>query len=91
MVSAARWQQSPLFDPTNAGQMIQEHYTGLPGGYSSMYFNRIPTDASLAGLGAATVDWYQLGAALAGVAVVATIGLLGWKQRDLIKKWRTSR
>lgn len=51
MLSLTQWRQSPVFDMFNPGQMIQEHYTGLPGGYSSYYFDRVPTDATLMGLG----------------------------------------
>ena len=45
MLELTRWRQSPVFDITNPGQMIQEHYTGLPGGYSSYYFDQIPTES----------------------------------------------
>lgn len=43
MLMLSAWQQTTQFEPDNPGQMIQEHYTGLPGGYSSFYFNRVPT------------------------------------------------
>lgn len=49
MVTLSQWQQTPAFDPTNPGQKIVEQYTGLPGGYSSFYFNPIPPTATLAG------------------------------------------
>lgn len=100
MVSASRWQQSPLFEPANTGQMIQEHYTGLPGGYSSFYFDQIETGATLAGLGHARkstggkapmqllglngLDNYQLFGASAVFLGIVATGYLAWKQRDLI-------
>ena len=42
MILLDAWQQTPYFEPDNPGQQVQEHYTGLPGGYSSFYWNRIP-------------------------------------------------
>jgi len=50
MYTLDTWQQSATFDPANPGQMVQEHYTGLPGGYSSFYFNKVPNTSSLEGL-----------------------------------------
>ncbi len=56
MYKLDRWQQTPNFDPSNPGQMIQEHYTGLPGGYSSFYYNKVPTEATLQGVLANATD-----------------------------------
>lgn len=50
MYTLDTWQQSATFDPANPNQMIQEHYTALPGGYSSFYFNKVPNTSSLEGL-----------------------------------------
>lgn len=49
MIQLDRWQQTAVFEPDNPGQQIQEHYTGLPGGYSSFYYNRVPVEATLQG------------------------------------------
>jgi hypothetical protein len=37
------FEQSAIFDPTNPDQIVYERYTGIPGGYGSFYFNRVPT------------------------------------------------
>ena len=73
MYTLARWEQTGLYDPTNPGQLIGEHYTGLPGGYSSFYWNRIPSDAALAGTLAAAngVSWgIKLGAGIGLIAIL---------------------
>ncbi len=88
MVSAHRWQQTALFEPANTGQMIQEHYTGLPGGYSSFYFNTVPTDATLAGIG---VDKWQVASVVGILAVAALGGFVAWRQRDMLAAWRKAR
>jgi hypothetical protein len=72
MLELTRWRQSPVFDITNPGQMIQEHYTGLPGGYSSYYFDRIPTEShSLQGLGDGA-PWSMI--AWTGLVLGAVVG-----------------
>lgn len=50
MIKLDQWQQSAVFEPDNPGQQIQEHYTGLPGNYSSFYWNRVPVEATLSGV-----------------------------------------
>ena len=74
MILMSSWQQSPLFEPDNPGQMVQERYTGLPGGYSSFYFNRVPNDAVLQGSSLAAAQGSKVGwvlGALFGLAAVA--------------------
>lgn len=44
------WEQSAQFDPTNPDQKQLIYYTALPGGYSSFYYNKVPTTANLLGL-----------------------------------------
>lgn len=46
MIRLDTWQQTTEFDPTNPGQRLIEQYTGLPGGYSTFYFNRVPNTAA---------------------------------------------
>ncbi len=56
------YEQTAVFDPNNPNQVIREAYT--PGGFSSFYFNRIPTESSLGGLGTGFTgmpSWLQLG------------------------------
>jgi hypothetical protein len=83
MHSLATWEQSPTFDPTNPNQIVREAYVGIPGGYGSFYFNRVPTESKLSsalnGLGAGLTGlpvWGQV-AILAGLAGLA--GFLGVK------------
>lgn len=37
------FEQTGMFDPTNPDQIVYERYVGIPGGYGSFYFNRVPT------------------------------------------------
>lgn len=84
MLQIQEYQQTAVYDPTDPNQVIREVYT--PGGYSSFYFNRVPTTAQLAGLrglGAWSTlpSWAQIGIvglASAGVGFVA------------MKKWGSS-
>lgn len=81
MYTLARWEQTGLYDPTNPGQMINEHYTGLPGGYSSFYYNRIPSDAALAGTLAAA-SGMRLGVKLGiGVGALAILYMAYGRRR----------
>lgn len=73
MIGLDRWAQSPVFDPANPGQMVQEHYTGLPGGYSSFYFNRVPTNASALSGALAEAQGVSLGIKLGLVAGLGAI------------------
>lgn len=75
MILLDTWQQTALFDPTNPGQRTIESYTGLPGGYSSFYFNRVPNTASaLNGIGEDIAKklggWALVAALLGGTAFV---------------------
>lgn len=45
-----QWRQTGVWDPTDPSQKVEEHYTGLPGGYSSFYWNREPVAGTLMGL-----------------------------------------
>lgn len=72
---ATTWQQVGTFDPSNPNQRAIERYVGVPGGYGSFYFDKVPTTSSLMGPGgfgatgiASLPDWAQVALA-AGVAV----------------------
>jgi len=79
MHSLATWEQSPTFDPYNPNQIVREAYVGIPGGYGSFYFNRVPTKTTLQGLSAGLSSlpmWGQI-AIIGGLAAAA--GYLGMK------------
>ncbi len=61
------WEQTALFEPGNPNQRTHVRYTGVPGGYGSFYFNRVPTTAKLQGIFDTLPDW----------ATIGIIGLLG--------------
>lgn len=50
MTNLTTWEQAAQFDPTNPNQIARIYYAGLPGGYSSYYYNKVPTTAKLSGL-----------------------------------------
>jgi len=70
--SSLRTGISPTYEPWNPAQRGVEHYTGLPGGYSTFYYNQIPNTTQLMGTEGRSVGWiiaiWGL-AALAGSAV----------------------
>ncbi len=51
MLQVGTYQPTDKYDPTNPNQVIREVYAYAPGGYSSVYFNRIPNTVQLRGLG----------------------------------------
>ena len=61
------WEQSALFEPGNPNQRTYVQYTGIPGGYASYYYNKVPTTAKLQGIFDTMPDWLSAG----------IIGLLG--------------
>ena len=69
MHSLATWEQSPTFDPYNPNQIVRETYVGIPGGYGSFYFNKVPTETTLGGLGAGLTGL----PVIAQVAIIATL------------------
>jgi hypothetical protein len=82
MISLDQWKQSAVFEPDNPGQQIQEHYTGLPGGYSSFYWNRVPTQATLQGLrDAATASGIKTGLLVAGMILALGSGFVWLRNR----------
>jgi hypothetical protein len=75
---ASQWQQVPTFEPDNPYQQIQEHYTGLPGGYSSYYWNQVSPSFA----GAAAPTWLTPTTGL----VIGGLGLIGLGLILLLKR-----
>lgn len=71
------WEQTSQYDPLNPNQITQTYYAGIPGGYASFYYNKVPTKSTLLGLGDTTIpDW--LASVLVGAFGVG-LGVLGAK------------
>jgi hypothetical protein len=49
MITQTRWRESNEFEPWNPLQQVRTRYTGLPGGYSSFYYNQEPNITQLYG------------------------------------------
>jgi len=83
MHALATWEQSPTFDPYNPNQIVREAYTGIPGGYGSFYFDKVPTQStlmgSLRGLGAGFSGLPRWGQALIVGGLAAAAGFYGFK------------
>lgn len=65
------YEQTPLFDPYNPNQKQIERYVGIPGGYGSFYFNRVPTKSALQGLRDATSEGFS------GLPTYVQVGIVG--------------
>ena len=73
----SQWEQAAQYDPMNPNQKTYVYYTGIPGGYGSFYYNRVPTTATLSGLGDTPIpDW--MSALLVGLVGVGA-GYFGVK------------
>jgi hypothetical protein len=71
------WQQDAFFDPTNPNQIQRTYYAQVPGRYASFYYSKIPSTATLQGLGDTTLpDW--LTTAIVGLVGLG-VGYFGWK------------
>jgi hypothetical protein len=78
MTNLATWEQDAFFDPTNPNQKSYVYYSQIPGGYSSYYYNRVPTTAKLQGLGISGWSaWPVWAQALAVGAVGVALGFIG--------------
>lgn len=89
MLALKTFQQTGVYDPNNPNQAIREAY--VPGGYSSFYFNRMPNESSLQGLGfsfSTLPSWQQIG--LVGVvgAIAGYFAMAKWGSsiRPVMKK-----
>jgi hypothetical protein len=73
MLTQTHWKETFKYEPWNPAQRGIEHYTGLPGGYSTFYYNQIPNTTQLMGAEEGrSVGWvlaFWGFAALAGAAV----------------------
>jgi hypothetical protein len=58
MLTQTRWKEVDDFEPWNPTQKAIVHYTGLPGGYSTFYYDNVPNETHLFGpdLGVADID-----------------------------------
>jgi hypothetical protein len=82
------WEQAAQFDPTNPNQKQLIYYTALPGGYSSFYYNQVPTTAQLnglRGLGLASFSELPTWAQAASVAVLGVV--LGFVGKAKVWPW----
>jgi len=81
------WEQTAQYDPLNPNQIVQTYYTGVPGGYGSFYYNKVPTTSQLLGLGDTTIpDWLTavlVGAVGVGVGYVGTKFVYPWSRKKL--------
>lgn len=75
------WEQAAQYDPTNPNQITHVRYAGIPGGYASYYYNKIPNTSTLLGLGDVTSpstwpSWLQ---ALGVAGIGAIVGYFGMR------------
>lgn len=83
MLMLDQWEQSAIYDPADPTQKKIETYVGLPGGYATFYFNRVPVSGGLRGLaGSSPVTWRSL--VLTGALVYG--GLWAAKRTGVDKK-----
>lgn len=62
------WKQDAIYDPTNPDQRVYHRYTGIPGGYGSFYYSKVPTTAKLQGVLDSAPSWLTAG-------IVGLVGL----------------
>jgi len=49
MLTQTHWKETFDYEPWNPTQKAMVHYTGLPGGYSTFYYNHVPNTTTLVG------------------------------------------
>lgn len=74
-----QWRQTGVYDATNPGQKVEIHYTGLPGGYSSFYWNPEAVAGNLMGL--PTLDKTTWGFIAAGAGLLGLGAVLFLRSR----------
>jgi hypothetical protein len=80
MYALKTYEQTGVYDPTDPTQRIREEYAGNPGRWASFYWNVVPTEGELRGLGAGWAsipNWGQI--AIVG-AIGAAAGYFGWSR-----------
>ena len=78
MLAMKTYEQSAVFDPTNPYQRVRALRGGMPGGWTSYYFNRVPNEASLGGISeswAGLPQWAQIGAVAVAAAAAGYFGM----------------
>jgi hypothetical protein len=77
------YEQAAMFDPSNPNQREVNRYTQVPGGYSTFYYNRVPTTAQMQGVGLGAGVWDGLGTVgqslVVGIVGLA-VGFFGYKK-----------
>jgi hypothetical protein len=87
MLMLDQWEQTAVFNPGDPTQKKIEQYTGIPGGYSSFYFNRRPVQGQLDGpftSGIATGAGVTIGV-LFGTLMIG-VGAWGLRKAGILKK-----
>jgi hypothetical protein len=64
------WEETGIYDPSNPNQRSYTRYTGIPGGYSTFYANKVPTSAKLMGALDNAPSWLT-----AGIVLVLGLGV----------------
>jgi hypothetical protein len=72
MLSLETWEQTAIFDPADPTQKKIEKYVGIPGGYGTFYFNKVPTTSQLQG---PFTDGISTGAGVGIGLVIASVVL----------------
>jgi hypothetical protein len=70
------YEQAALADPSNPNQREVQRYTQIPGGYSTFYYNRVPTTAQMSGVGLGAGMWDGIGT-IGQTLVVGLVALAG--------------
>ena len=82
------WKQDALYDPSNPDQRVYHYYTGIPGGYGSFYYSKVPTTAKLQGVFDSAPSWLTAG--IVGLIGIGA-GFLGAKKLGPVIKRRLGR
>lgn len=79
------YQQTGIFDPTDPNQRIREGYAGLPGQWTSYYWDRVNNGSQLQGLRGGLAapfstwpSWMQIGVVGAAATAVGYFVMARW-------------